>query len=115
MASRARLGVAVKHLYTSSNLLIVGQLAEVLKRHNINHVVRNLYLSGGVGELPPTAIWPELWVDDEHYERARRLIDELLSADDSSAPAWVCSGCGEQVEGQFAICWKCATPAPPEE
>ncbi|MDN5869235.1 MAG: DUF2007 domain-containing protein [Nitrococcus sp.] len=105
----------MKRVYTSSDLLIVGHLAEVLKRRNINRLVRNLYLTGGAGELPPTAIWPELWVDDEDYELARRLIDEVLGNNAATPPAWVCSGCGERIEGQFAACWKCAAPAPPEQ
>lgn len=105
----------MKHLYTSSDLLILGHLAEVLKHRNINHLVRNLYLAGGAGELPPTAIWPEIWVDDEDYALARRLIDEMLGNSGDTPPAWVCPGCGEWIEGQFAVCWSCATPAPPEK
>lgn len=105
----------MERLYTSSDLLIVGHLAEVLRQRNINHLVRNLYLTGGAGELPPTAIWPELWVDDEDYELAHRLIDEVLGNCGPPAPTWTCSGCGEWIEGQFAACWKCATSAPPEQ
>lgn len=105
----------MQRVYTASDLLIVGHLAEILKRRNINHVVRNFYLTGGAGELPPTAIWPELWVDDEDYELARRLIGEVLGTTGLPAPAWVCPGCGERIEGQFAACWNCATPAPLED
>lgn len=105
----------MKRLYTSSDLLIVGHLAEVLKCRNINCLVRNLYLTGGAGELPPTAIWPELWVDAEDYEPARRLIDEVLGTTGPPSAAWVCPGCGERIEGQFAACWNCATPAPVED
>lgn len=105
----------MKRVYTSSDLLLVGHLAEVLRQRNIHHVVRNLYLTGGAGELPPTAIWPEIWVDDEDDELARRLIDEVLGRSASTASAWVCPGCGERIEGQFAACWNCATHAPPEE
>lgn len=105
----------MKRVYTSSDFLIVGHLAEVLKRRHINCLVRNLYLAGGAGELPPTAIWPELWVADEDYELARRLIDEVLGTTGLPGPAWVCTGCGERIEGQFAACWNCATPAPPED
>lgn len=103
----------MKRIYTSSDLLIVGHLAEVLRSRHINHFVRNLYLAGGAGELPPTAIWPELWVADEDYELARRLIDEVLGITGLPSPAWVCAGCGELIEGQFAACWNCAAPAPP--
>ncbi|HET8701801.1 MAG TPA: DUF2007 domain-containing protein [Nitrococcus sp.] len=104
----------MRRVYTSSDLLIVGHLAEVLRCRNINRLVRNLYLIGGAGELPPTAIWPELWVDDEDYELARRLVDEVLGTTSSPGPAWVCAGCGECIEGQFAACWNCAALAPPE-
>lgn len=104
----------MKRLYTSSDLLIVGHLAEVLKRRNIHCLVRNLYLTGGAGELPPTDIWPELWVDDDDYGVALRLIEEVLGTTGPPGPGWVCPDCGEEVEGQFAACWNCGTPAPPE-
>lgn len=105
----------MKRVYTSSDLLIVGHLAEVLKHRHINHIVRNLYLIDGAGELPPTDIWPELWVDDEDYELARCLIDEVLDNRSAPPPAWVCPGCSERIEGQFAACWKCGTLAPFEQ
>ncbi|MCS4503496.1 hypothetical protein KBTX_03511 [wastewater metagenome] len=103
----------MQRVYTDSDPLIVGHLAEVLRGRGIVCMVRNYYLGGGVGDLPPTEVWPQLWVErDEDEAVARRLIDEVLSNHDSDGPAWVCPGCGERVEGQFAACWRCGSPAP---
>ncbi len=33
--------------------------------------------------------------------------DPVPPADVSPAPPWTCVHCGEQVEGQFDVCWNC--------
>jgi hypothetical protein len=48
-----------------------------------------------------------LWViDEEVLPRARLLLEGWLQGGDRDEP-WVCSGCGERLEGQFGGCWKC--------
>ena len=91
--------------------LLVGHLEEVLRDHGVGCVVRNRYLSGGAGELPPTELWPELWVEDADYARARDILRDVLP-DGEPAADWSCPGCGERIEGQFGACWHCGTAAP---
>jgi hypothetical protein len=45
--------------------------------------------------------------------RARALIDEALRPV-TGAEAWTCPGCGEQIEPQFAQCWRCAAIPEPK-
>lgn len=73
--------------------------------------MRNEFLGGAAGELPPHECWPELWViEAADWARARALVDaELAPAD---ATPWTCPGCGETIEGQFAQCWHCGHAAP---
>ena len=76
-------------------------------------LVRNRHLAGGVGELPPNEVWPQLWVtDDDDIPAAERLIEELLGLHAEPAPDWRCPRCGETIEGQFAACWNCGAEAP---
>jgi hypothetical protein len=95
----------LKLLYSSANTLLVSHLRNLLEAAGIDSQVKNEFLAGGAGELPPTEAWPELWVAEEDFARARQVVDELEQR--SSLPPWRCSNCGEEMEGQFTICWRC--------
>lgn len=98
----------MKRVHVSSDPLMVGHLEAVLRERGIGCFVRNRYLAGGAGELPPNDLWPELWVEDDEDEAiARRLLDEVLGAASEPGPNWTCPRCGERIEGQFAACWRC--------
>ena len=61
----------------------------------------------------------KLVVTREHVAQAEQVLrdfgggtgvpDEALEppADPPALPPWVCVHCGEQVEGQFDVCWNC--------
>ena len=102
----------MKRLYSSDNYMLVGQLREVLEDNHIRCIVKNEHLIGGAGELPPIECWPELWVaEDFQLGKARELVDAFLS----TAPeldGWRCSGCDEEIEGQFSECWSCGKDRP---
>ncbi len=94
--------------------MLVGHLSRALEDHGIRCTVRNEYLSGGAGDLPPNELWPELWITDERdIEPARRLLQALTEPVAGAAP-WRCPGCGEALEGQFSHCWNCGAERPEE-
>ena len=101
----------MKRLYASSDFMLVGHLKTVLAQHGIHALVKNAYLAGGAGELPPTAVWPELWVEEEDLPRAREILADMLD-DDRGGESWTCPVCGESIEPQFAACWSCGAAAP---
>jgi len=101
----------MKRVYTAADPLLVGHVAALLEGRGIDCVVRNRHLAGGVGELPPNEVWPQVWVADEDADAAGRLVAELESAPAPGA-GWTCPSCGEHVEGQFAVCWSCGAEAP---
>lgn len=69
-------------------------------------LIRNKYLSVAAGEVP--FVPPELWVlNDEDYPRAKEIVDAWQTAKIETHVPWVCSHCGEAIEGQFTACWKC--------
>jgi len=73
--------------------------------------MKNSFLSGAAGELPPTEVWPILCVeDDKDYDRAKQIVDEELKRLENTSQRWVCHRCGETIEGQFTDCWKCGAP-----
>lgn len=102
----------MKKLYCASDTIVAGHLQSVLENEGIDCWIKNLNLSGGIGELPPTECWPEIWLHhDQDYNRALAIINAILNPLGTSQSAWQCS-CGEQLEGQFEFCWNCGKSRP---
>lgn len=99
-------------VYTVADPLIAGHIETVLAERGIHSFVRNRHLTGGAGEIPPLEVWPEIWVDREDETIARQLISEVIEPNAPAPANWSCPQCGEVIEGQFAECWRCGTPAP---
>ena len=102
----------MKRVLTSHDPMLAGYLRAILEENGIGCIVKNEYLLGGVGELPPTECWPELWVvEDGHEARARAIIEEAREAGTKGEP-WRCPACGEWIEPEFGACWRCAGEPP---
>ncbi len=96
-------------IYCAQLAIQVENIKNVLKTHNIESYVTNQYLSSVSGEIPPQETWPQLWVGAEDVEPAKAIIESILKEPKESLPAVSCPKCGEEIEGQFAECWKCGT------
>lgn len=102
-------------MYSSPNTLLVGHLRNVLESCGVPATLRNQWLGGGAGDLPPTECWLELWVErDADAQRAADLLAAELGPGLSAGPAWRCPACGEVVEGQFTECWRCGASRSPD-
>ena len=101
----------MKRVYSAQNTLMVDHLKHVLDAEGIDCVVRNRYLTGAAGRLPPNECWMELWVlDDAQLPVAQRAIEKAFQAEDTPIrEMWTCPQCGEKLEPQFEACWKCST------
>lgn len=98
----------MKRIYSAKDPLMIGHLKNVLATFGIHCVARNIDLMSAAGELPLIECWPELWVvDDAKAARARGILRRTLAPLASVKKPWLCRGCGETIEGQFAECWNC--------
>lgn len=98
----------MKRIYSEPTPIFIHQIKDFLEKKGIQAIVKNEMLSGGIGELPPTEVWPELWVvNNEDKNPAKTIVDNFLDSIKSTPKNWVCSHCGEKVEGHFNICWNC--------
>jgi Putative prokaryotic signal transducing protein len=97
-------------VYSSPTLLMVAHYRALLESHGIPGRIRNEFLAGAAGELPPTDCWPELRVAARWAPEARELIS-AAEAPVVDAADWTCPACGEYVERQFAVCWNCGREA----
>jgi hypothetical protein len=98
----------MKRVYCAKDPLMVGHLRNVLALHGIDCVMRKLDLASAAGELPALECWPELWIiDEKRFGEAQAILKKALAPIKVVRKPWRCSGCGEQIEGQFSECWRC--------
>jgi hypothetical protein len=98
----------VKRLFGSYNHQLVHHAKNLVEAAGIRVLVRNEYLSGAMGELPPAECQAELWVlEEKDYEKAAAVFE----AQSMSGPDWTC-GCGELLGAQFTQCWRCGAARP---
>ncbi len=100
----------MKRIYSAASLPEAHLLLHKLREHNIAARVFNENAQGGVGELPFTHAYPEVWI--EHAEDEDRALSVIRDFDTSPSegPSVVCSSCGERNPPTFEICWKCGSP-----
>ena len=68
----------MKKVFVSQSLVEVEMRKECLEQAGIRCMIKNQRSSSLAGEIPFTEVFPELWVQDEDYDRARRLLEEGL-------------------------------------
>ena len=103
----------MKRVFSAADGIVVGFLRQILEDQGIGCLVKNEHLMGGLGEIPQTECWPELWVmSDDQYEPAKQVIESVLSAPTESQEAWMCMTCSEHLEAQFSHCWNCGSVRP---
>jgi hypothetical protein len=95
----------MKKIYTSPDRMMVFHFKNILESYHIDCIVKNEYLAGAAGELPPNECWPELWIDDDKYDQAVSILEQTETF--QTLPTWTCTHCGEVLEGQFTACWQC--------
>jgi len=97
-------------LCTAANLVDAHLLLHQLSHAGIEARVFNEHAQGGLGELPFTHTYPEVWILEARHEARAREI--LAAFERPSAPASpkTCGTCGEHNPSEFELCWKCSTP-----
>jgi hypothetical protein len=104
----------MKHVFTATIMSADQDVVKgLLDEASIPCMIRNEQLAMALGELAPSDCSPEVWIlNDEDYPKAREIVEALRNARAEPHDAWVCSDCGEAIEGQFTSCWNCAKERP---
>ena len=100
----------MKRLIAHESLPLVGHLKNLLEQSGITCVIKNDQLSGGLGEIPFLDCLPELWVVRDHDLARAKAVLEAVQHTPAEREDWRCDQCGENNEGQFAVCWQCGAP-----
>lgn len=105
---RGRQNDAMIKVFEDFDLSRVGHVQSALAAAGIRTLLKNQFMSSVMGEIPFVEVMPELWIlEDDDLDKARRLIEQLQSQPEPAQAAWVCSSCGNEVEGVFSHCWNC--------
>ena len=103
----------VRRLTSCKNIAEAGLLKGLLTERGIACEIKGTYLSMGLGELPFTECYPEIWVaGEEEFETAKGILQEWRSQEVAPQESWRCAQCGEENEGQFTSCWQCGWTKP---
>lgn len=97
----------MKRVYIASDLPDAHIVLNLLALAGIEARVFNENAQGGLGEIPFTHAYPEVWVTDpEDAPHARRIIEAQLRAAPNPGVVF-CRQCGEENPGNFQLCWHC--------
>jgi len=100
---------AVKKLYRAANLPDAHILRALLVQAGIQAHVFNENAQGGLGQLPFTEAWPEVWVSEDHdLGRAQEIVQAFECSPEVIASVR-CPACAEENPTSFQLCWSCGT------
>jgi len=104
----------MQRFYQARDDLEAQLLIDYLGASHIRATVLGRYQSGAAGELSALT-YPWVWLAEERdLQRAQELLADFqrLQAGAHTAAPWRCAECGNQVEGQFDLCWQCGAGRP---
>jgi hypothetical protein len=72
----------MRKVYSTDDLMQCGMLKSVLDANGIQSLLKNEAISGvfGGSSYNPHLAYPELWVDDSDFEKAKELIYDNLES-----------------------------------
>ncbi len=98
----------MEKIFVSPMLVEVESLKEILEQEGIPCMIKNQQGSSLAGEVPFAEVFPELWViNNKDYPHAQEFLENWQNAQPTETTDWICSTCGEALEGDFTTCWKC--------
>ena len=97
----------MKKVYIALNLPDAHIALNLLAQVGIAAHVFNANAQSGIGEIPFTEAYPQVWVmDDEQYLRAKSIVREYKVAPTEHRVIH-CPECDEENPLNFGVCWNC--------
>jgi hypothetical protein len=97
----------MKKVFSSPESAQIGLLKSMLENAGIPCFIKENFS----GVYPINAFPAELMIEnDADYEKAIALVNAWQQEPAQPRENWTCPQCGEQLEGQFLVCWNCGTP-----
>ena len=102
-------------IYRAANLIEAQLIVDELLAGGMQAHVTGTYLSGAIGELPPTEVIGVWLAEDRHSPRARQIIEEFEAGRNRPDKDWYCRSCDETVGQEFGACWQCGQIRQPDQ
>lgn len=101
----------MKKFYSDYNQVKVRLIKAMLDDAGIPNFMKNEFIQGASGEIPPQEALPEVWlVYPCDIDMAEQMLSEIEhDIENLGDEDWVCSSCKEKNESEFVICWQCLT------
>ena len=96
----------MRRLYSAGDRVDAWLLRDRLMHANIDAHVFNQHMQAIVGDVPPDVASPQVWVDDEDYDRAQAVL-AAFRAERQRTGTLRCVRCAEDNPATFELCWKC--------
>jgi putative signal transducing protein len=97
----------MKVVFSSLNLVELHHLKNLLESAGIRCRIHRELLSRLAGEIPFPECAAQLLVERPEDEAGAEEIVREFGRPPRPGPPWICSRCGEGLEGQFTACWRC--------
>ena len=98
----------MKRVFSGQDPLVAGNIRNLLSSEGIESEMRTPFLAAALGDIPVSECWSEVWIlNDEDSERAAAVVRAATGPEGPPGASWKCSKCGEEIEGQFEVCWQC--------
>lgn len=104
----------MQKIYSHPDLAIVHLIKNELENRGIEAVIRGEHAAAVLGGGSGIEASNELWIVDEDriQEAAQVIQNEIEHSPTEEGEPWTCPRCGEELEPQFAVCWKCGQERP---
>ena len=102
----------MRKVYSAATLPDAHLVRGLLIQAGIDARVLNENAQGGMGEIPFTHAWPEVWVIDESDETKAREVVRQFERPAVRAGVQRCAICTEENPGNFQVCWNCGAELP---
>lgn len=97
----------MKRVYRAADIIEAQMVLDDLLAAGLKAHVSGSYLTGAIGDLPQDSV-VSVWISSEqHYDRAREVVDAFEKARNTEHPDRFCRKCGEKNAGSFSQCWSC--------
>lgn len=97
----------MRRLCTAADLMEARLLLDLLEHAYIPARLFNEHAQGGVGDIPFTHAYPEVWVlNDGDFGRGLALVRAFERAPPDARVVF-CRACGEENPRNFQLCWHC--------
>lgn len=99
-------------IYSAASVVEAQLIVDELQAGGLQAHITGSYLSGAIGELPPSDVIGVWLTEPQHVERAREMIDAFEASRNKPDRDWRCNKCAEEVGREFGACWQCGQARP---